>query len=66
MGGIYSGGMKGIFDKEPFGMFSLSMFLPCGPQSVDTLIRATHALLDRLKQEGPTARDLEKVKRAHI
>jgi zinc protease len=66
MGGIYSGGMNGVFDKEPYGMFSLSMFLPCGPKSVDTLIGATHALLERLKQEGPTAKDLEKVKRARI
>lgn len=66
MGGIYSGGMNGIFDKEPYGMFSLSMFLPCGPERVDTLIGATHAMLERLKQEGPTAKDLEKVKRARI
>lgn len=66
MGGIYSGGMNGVFDKEPFGMFSLSIFLPCGPQSVDTLTGATHALLERLKQEGPTAKDLEKAKRARI
>lgn len=58
--------MNGIFDKEPYGMFSLSMFLPCGPERVDTLIGATHAMLERLKQEGPTAKDLEKVKRARI
>ncbi|MDA0783181.1 MAG: hypothetical protein O2814_01400 [Bacteroidetes bacterium] len=46
-------------------LFSMAV-LPCGPQSVDTLIGATHALLERLKQEGPTAKDLEKVKRARI
>ncbi len=66
MGGIYSGGMNGSFEKEPFGQFSLSIFLPCGPESVDTLIRASHALLERLKLEGPTAKDLDKVKRACI
>ncbi|MFM6952377.1 MAG: hypothetical protein ACKOXR_04440, partial [Bacteroidota bacterium] len=37
-----------------------------GPESVDTLLKAAHSELEKLKREGPTEKDLEKVKKAKI
>lgn len=66
MGGIYSGEMQVYVEKEPYANFSATLFLPCGPESVDTLLKAAHMELARLKREGPTEKDLEKVKKARL
>ncbi|MFM7639736.1 MAG: M16 family metallopeptidase [Bacteroidota bacterium] len=66
IGGIYSGGMQVQVRREPYANFSATVFLPCGPESVDTLLKAAHRELEKLKREGPTEKDLEKVKKANI
>lgn len=66
IGGIYSGGIQVEVEKEPYSHFSAVLFLPCGPESVDTLLKAAHIELARLKREGPTEKDLEKVKKATL
>lgn len=62
LGGIYSGGMYGNMSKNPYNSYSLGISLPCGPENVDKLIKATHAEIEKIKTKGPTATDLEKVK----
>lgn len=62
LGGIYSGGMYGNMSKNPYNSYSLGISLPCGPENVDKLIKATHAEIEKIKSKGPAATDLEKVK----
>jgi zinc protease len=60
--GIYSGGTSATLDKIPYGSFQFLFQLPCGPEKVDTLVYAMNAEIDKLKKEGPTQKDLDKVK----
>ena len=62
LGGIYSGGMYGNMTKNPYNSYSLGVSLPCGPENVDKLIKATHEEIEKIKANGPAAADLDKVK----
>jgi zinc protease len=66
IGGIYSGGIYSDVSDEPYDNYSFVLYLPCGPESVDTLIKASMAEIDRIKREGPSIKDLEKVKLAKV
>lgn len=66
IGGIYSGGIWSNVSDEPYDHYSFVLYLPCGPESVDTLMKASMAEIERIKREGPSSRDLEKVKLAKI
>ncbi|HEY8027452.1 MAG TPA: insulinase family protein [Burkholderiaceae bacterium] len=61
---IYGGGMSGAFDRIPYENYRIGVNLPCGPENVDKVVAALFAEVDKIKQEGPQAADLEKVKRA--
>lgn len=62
LSGIYGGGMFGNLNKNPYNYYSLGISLPCGPENVDKLIKATLAEIDKIKANGPSAEDLNKVK----
>ncbi len=62
MGKIYGGGFYGNMSKEPYQRFSIQLQLPCGPQSVDTLLIAANNEIKTLIEKGPEAKDLDKVK----
>jgi zinc protease len=64
MGLIYGGGMSAILNKLPYGNYSISVSLPTGPESVGKVIAATFAEIEKMKQAGPLAGDLEKVKQS--
>lgn len=66
IGGIYSGGMSADVRKVPYSRYQLSLYLPCGPESVDTLVKTSEIEIANLKKEGPSAKDLEKVKLAQV
>ena len=62
IGGMYSGGLNGSIQKRPYGHYSVSASIPCGPENVDKL---TNALFDIIKdaQGGKIPQsDLDKVK----
>ncbi|GHN00627.1 peptidase M16 [Cytophagales bacterium WSM2-2] len=65
MGGIYGGGMRGSMSKLPYPNYSVSVSLPCGPENVDKLIAATFAEIEKVKTNGPTEADLNKVKETY-
>lgn len=65
LGGIYGGGMRGSLNKLPYQNYSVSVSLPCGPENVDKLIQATFAEIDKIKKDGPTEVDLNKVKETY-
>jgi len=62
MGGIYGGGMFGNLSKNPYNGYSVGVSLPCGPENVDKLIVAALAEIDKIKANGPTDEDLNKIK----
>ncbi len=62
LSGIYGGGMYGNLNKNPYNYYSLGISLPCGPENVDKLIKATMTEIDKLKTSGPSEEDLNKVK----
>lgn len=66
IGGIYSGGIYSDVNNEPYNNYSFILYLPCGPESVDTLIKASMIEIERIQREGPSMKDLEKVKLARI
>jgi zinc protease len=63
---IYGGGMSGGINKVPTGNYRISVTLPTGPGSVDKVIAATFAEIERMKTQGPSTADLNKVKQAWL
>ena len=62
MGAIYGGGFNGNLSKEPYERYSIQLQLPCGPENVDKLIAAAGEEIKTLKEKGPEAKDVDKVK----
>ncbi|WP_179018674.1 M16 family metallopeptidase [Winogradskyella forsetii] len=65
-GGVYGAGANARISNMPYDWFSFNISFPCGPENVDKLIAATLAEVDNLIKDGPTEKDLEKVKKAQI
>lgn len=65
-GGVYGAGARGNISKMPYGWFNFTISFPCGPENVDKLKAAAIAEVEKLVAEGPTAKDLDKVKKAQI
>ena len=66
MSAIYGGGIFGGVNKYPYSNYSLFLQLPCGPQNVDTLLKAAAAEIDDIKTKGPSQENLDKVKKTWI
>jgi zinc protease len=60
---IYGGGLQGGMSKIPYEHYSIGVTLPTGPQNVDKVLAAAFAEIERMKNQGPDAGDLEKVRR---
>ncbi|WP_179348673.1 M16 family metallopeptidase [Winogradskyella pacifica] len=65
-GGVYGAGANASISNMPYDWFRFNISFPCGPENVDKLITATMKEVDLLINEGPTEKDLEKVKKAQI
>ncbi|MBA5635731.1 insulinase family protein [Duganella sp. LX20W] len=59
---IYGGGMSGALTKVPYGGYAISINLPCGPENVDKVIAATFAEIAKVKEQGVSQQDLDKVR----
>jgi zinc protease len=64
--GIYTGGTESEFEKLPYPHYSFVLYLPCGPEKVDTLIYAANQEIEKLVKNGPSKENLEKVKQQWI
>lgn len=62
LGAIYGGGFQADVQQFPYPEFSVGMYLPCGPENVDTLLKSSNAEIQNLIAKGPSAKDLDKVK----
>lgn len=65
-GGIYSGGARGSMSKIPEPNFNFGISFPCGPDNVDKLVAATQNEIANLKSNGPSEKDLNKVKEGFL
>lgn len=59
---IYSGGINGTFERLPNTHYRIGISLPCKPENVDQVATAMLAEIEKIKQNGPEAADLEKVR----
>ncbi|WP_373495749.1 M16 family metallopeptidase, partial [Aquiflexum sp.] len=62
IGGVYGVGANGSMGIQPVGNFSFSIGFPCSPEMVDKLIDAAWAEVRKIQENGPTEKDLNKVK----
>jgi zinc protease len=62
LGLIYGGGMNGSMSRVPYPNYAIGANLPTGPENVDKVIAATFDEIRRMKEQGPDAADLEKVR----
>lgn len=65
-GGVYGVGARGLFRKLSFPGVDFSISFPCGPENVDRLIEVALAEVQKIKDEGPTDKDLSKVKESYL
>lgn len=61
-GGVYGVGASSSIRREPYEHYSLNISFPCGPENVEPLIEATLKEIERIKTEGPSEEDLNKIK----
>ncbi|MEI9918759.1 MAG: insulinase family protein [Bacteroidota bacterium] len=62
LSGVYNAGVKGQLNKNPYNHYLITATMPCGPENVDKLINATLAEIKKIKDNGPSEADLNKVK----
>jgi zinc protease len=60
--GIYGGGSFASLEKIPYSSYSFMLQLPCGPEKVDTLLKAVNREFRQIADKGPDQTYLDKVK----
>jgi len=65
-GGVYGAGARGNISKMPYGWYSFNVSFPCGPENVEKLKTAALAEVEKIIKEGPTEKDIAKVKESQI
>ena len=63
--GVYGVGARGNLSKIPYGSYSFSISFPCGPENVDKLTEAALAEVKKIREEGPTDKDMAKLKETY-
>ena len=59
---IYGGGMNGAISRIPKGQYAIGVSMPTGPANVDKVIATLFAEIERMKSDGPSAAELDKVR----
>ncbi len=66
MSAIYSGGVSGSVERDPYNHYSFQLYLPCGPESVAPLLAEMDKEIANLKTTEVEEKNLNKVKLAMI
>lgn len=66
IGGVYGVGANGSMSKISYTNVTFTISFPCGPENVDKLVEAALAEVKKIKENGPTAVDLAKVKETYL
>jgi zinc protease len=61
-GGVYGVGASGSISKYPYENYTFRIGFPCGPDNVDDLVRATFDEIEKIKKEGASQEDINKLK----
>ncbi len=64
--GVYGVGAGGYMSKIPYSQYTFSIGFPCGPENVESLTEAAMTEANRLKEQGPEEKDVEKVKATQL
>ncbi|MEN8125463.1 MAG: insulinase family protein [Bacteroidota bacterium] len=64
--GVYGVGARGSMSKFPYGSYNFTISFPCGPENVDKLKDAALAELQKIIDNGPSNKDVTKVKEAQL
>lgn len=62
MGAVYSPSLSAQFSKLPYGHYTVNLTVPSSPDNVAKIVEASLAEMQKLRDEGPQASDLAKVK----
>ncbi len=65
-GGVYGAGARGSLSKLPYGSYNFSISYPTNPASADKLIELTLKEVEKIQQNGPEAKDLDKFKEGEL
>ncbi len=61
-GGVYGVGAFGSVSKYPYENYTFRIGFPCGPENVDELVKATFEQIEKIKAEGVSEEDINKLK----
>ncbi len=64
--GVYGVGARASLSANPYGHFKFTVGFPCGPDNVEDLIAAVNTEIEKVKSDGPTQEDIEKVKETQL
>lgn len=65
-GGVYGASASGSIRNHPYDWFNFRIAFPCGPENVEKLTDAALAELQSIIDDGPTEKDLNKVKESTL
>ena len=65
-GGVYGVGARGNIRNMPYDWYTLNISFPCGPENVEKLKNAALAEVNKIVANGPTQKDLDKVKETYM
>nr|WKN36807.1 insulinase family protein [Tunicatimonas sp. TK19036] len=60
--GVYGISASADASKYPYEHYEITVGFPCGPENVEDLTEAVFEEIKKMKENGPTAADLQKVK----
>lgn len=64
--GIYGGGARGSMNKMPYSTYNFTVSFPCGPENADKLTKSALAEIQKLVDNGPDQKDLDKFKEGEL
>lgn len=65
-GGVYGVGANGSLGQIPYSSYTFRISFPCSPENVDDLISATKEEIEKIKKEGVSEEDLNKIKETQL
>ena len=62
-GGVYGINATGTIERDPYSNYEITIAFPCAPEKVDTLVKSVFVEIQKIKDQGISAKDLNKIKK---
>jgi zinc protease len=62
--GVYGASARGSMSKVPYGSYNFTINFPCGPENAETLTQSALRELNKIIENGPEEKDVNKFKEA--